>query len=169
VRTRTAPDSDKHMVDQERSRSIPVTEHPTPPPQGAQNVLRGSTDDVTRVAQDLDGHSRPRRHPPTTQAASQSRPTPSCPEASRPSPSHPSRHLEAWEHQYETLEALGRGEHVADEDDTWETTPRNAPLPGRSQWRVIHNREIRPETHHHHRSSVHPGVPQLGRRPRTLL
>jgi hypothetical protein len=48
--------------------------------------------------------------------------------------------LEAWEHQYETLEALGRGEHVADEDDTWEP-PLATLLYWSEQFRVIHNRE----------------------------
>jgi hypothetical protein len=48
--------------------------------------------------------------------------------------------LEAWEHQYETLEHQGRGEHIADEDDTWEP-PLATLLYWSEQFRVIHNRE----------------------------
>lgn len=48
--------------------------------------------------------------------------------------------LEAWEHQYETLEARGRADHVADEDDSWEP-PLQSLTFWSEQWRVEHNRE----------------------------
>jgi hypothetical protein len=115
-----------------------VTEHPTPTPQGARNGVRGSTDDVTRVAQDLtqivalsETLEEQARHKSSD---------PLMPGGLATVALAPVASLEAWEHQYETLEAMGRGEHVADEDDTWEP-PLATLLFWSEQFRVIHNRE----------------------------